>query len=215
MEIYDTEEEQVAAIKAWWKENGTAAIIGISIGLAAIFGWDYWQDYRKAQAQQASALYDELVKAAKANNTDSTTKIAERMATEFSGTDYVSYSRLMLAKTKAIHNDIPGAKAVLEQLIKNGDKELANLARIRLVRLMLANKEFEQGLKLINEVDPATTESFAGQYDELTGDLYVALNRPDQARTSYQSAQRNGNKSSVLQMKMDDLTTPEKQEATK
>ncbi len=33
MELYDTEEEQVQAIKEWWKENGKAVIIGAVLGL--------------------------------------------------------------------------------------------------------------------------------------------------------------------------------------
>jgi predicted negative regulator of RcsB-dependent stress response len=75
---------------------------------------------------------------------------------------------------------------------------------------MLANGEYEQGLALINDVDPATSSSFSGNYDELVGDLYVALDRLDQARTSYQKALENGYKSPLLQIKIDDLTALEK-----
>jgi hypothetical protein len=37
----------------------------------------------------------------------------------------------------------------------------------------------------------------------------------DQARTSYQNALRNGSKSPLLQLKIDDLTAPERVEAKK
>ena len=66
------------------------------------------------------------------------------------------------------------------------------------------------GLELINNVDPATSASFSGNYDELVGDLYVALDRLDQARSSYQKALESGYKSPLLQIKIDDLTAPEK-----
>jgi predicted negative regulator of RcsB-dependent stress response len=56
---------------------------------------------------------------------------------------------------------------------------------------------------------------FSNHYDELVGDLYVALDRVDQARTSYQNALRNGHQSPLLQMKIDDLTAPEKEENKK
>ncbi|MEW8396328.1 MAG: tetratricopeptide repeat protein, partial [Candidatus Thiodiazotropha sp.] len=39
MSEYQTEEEQVEAIKRWWKENGTSVIAGLVIGLGGIFGW--------------------------------------------------------------------------------------------------------------------------------------------------------------------------------
>jgi predicted negative regulator of RcsB-dependent stress response len=74
---------------------------------------------------------------------------------------------------------------------------------------MLAAGEYEQGLKLIAEVDPASAASFSGNYDELVGDLYVALDRLDEARTSYQKALRDGHQSPFLQAKIDDLTAPE------
>ncbi|MGU3844696.1 YfgM family protein, partial [Vibrio diabolicus] len=44
MELYDTEEQQVEAIKDWWKENGKAVIIGAVVGLGGLFGWRYYQD---------------------------------------------------------------------------------------------------------------------------------------------------------------------------
>lgn len=215
MEIYETEEEQVAALKAWWKENGKATIIGLSLGVVIILGWNYWQDYKKDQAAQASGLYGQLVKAAEVGNKDSVEKLAERIETQFNGTNYAAYSGLMEAKIKTQQGDFAGAKGLLEKIAAEPDKELSNIARIRLVRLMLANKEYEQGLKLINEVDPAASEAFSGHYDELTGDLYVALDRLDQARTSYQNALRNGHQSPLLQMKIDDLTLPEKVESKK
>ncbi|MDP2904053.1 MAG: tetratricopeptide repeat protein [Methylovulum sp.] len=215
MEIYDTEEEQVDAIKAWWKENGHATVIGLGLGIAIIFGWNYWQTYKKDRAEQASGLYSQLLKAAETDNRVSVEKLAERINTQFGDTDYASYSGLMAAKVKVQQGDFAGAKALLEKIAAASDKELSNIAKIRLVRLMLANKEYEQGLKLINAIDPATSTSFSGHYDELVGDLYVALDRLDQARTSYQNAQRNGHQSPLLQMKIDDLTLPEKVESKK
>jgi len=215
VEIYETEEEQVAALKAWWKENGKATMIGLGLGVAVILGWNYWRDYKKDRAVQASALYSQLLKAVEVGKKDSIEKLSERMETQFNGTDYAAYSGLMAAKVKAQQGDLAGAKGILEKIAAESNKELSNIARIRLVRLMLANKEYEQGLKLVNDVDPAASSSFSGHYDELVGDLYVALDRLDQARTSYESALRNGYQSPLLQMKIDDLTLPEKVESKK
>jgi predicted negative regulator of RcsB-dependent stress response len=210
VEIYDSEEEQVDALKTWWKENGRSTIIGLTLGIAVILGWNYWQSHKVEQAEQASALYDQLLKTLAEDKKDEAEKVAERIQTQFSGTDYALYSKLLEAKIKIQHNDMAGAKSLLEKIVAQSNKELSNIARIRLVRLMLANKEYEQGLKLINDVDPASSASFSGHYDELTGDLYVALDRLDQARTSYQKALTNGHRSPLLQLKIDDLTAPEK-----
>jgi predicted negative regulator of RcsB-dependent stress response len=215
VEIYETEEEQLDAVKRWWKENGQSTIVGVVLGVAVILGWNYWQDYKKTQTGQASTLYSQLIQAVGADKKDSAEKLAERIQSEYPKTEYATYSGLLLAKLKVQQGDIPKAKGILQSIASGSNKELSNIAKIRLVRLMLASGEYEQGLQLINDVDPATSSSFSGNYDELVGDLYVALDRFDQARSAYQKALENGYKSPLLQFKIDDLTTPEKVEVQK
>ncbi len=215
MEIYETEEEQLDAVKRWWKENGQSTIIGLVLGVAIILGWNYWQAHKKAQTEQASALYGQLIVAVGADKKDSAEKLVERIQSEYPKTEYAAYSSLLLAKLKVQQGDILKAQTLLKGIAAGTDKELSNVAKIRLVRLMLASGEYEQGLQLINDVDPVTSSSFSGNYDELVGDLYVALDRFDQARTAYQKALENGYKSPLLQFKIDDLTSPEKVEVQK
>ena len=215
MEIYETEEEQLDAVKRWWKENGQSTIIGLVLGIAIILGWNYWQGHKKAQTEQASALYSQLIQAMGADKKDSAEKLAERIQKLYPKTEYAAYSGLLLAKLKVQQSDVAKAQTILKGIAAGSNKELSNIAKIRLVRLMLASGEYEQGLQLINDVDPATSSSFSGNYDELVGDLYVALDRLDQARSSYQKALENGYKSPLLQFKIDDLTSPEKIEIQK
>lgn len=209
MAIYDTEEEQVEALKRWWKENGISTIVGIVVGIALILGWNYWRSYNKEQAAQASALYDQLLTTVDAGNKESAEKLAERVQAEFGNTPYALYSGLIQAKLKVEQGDVAAAKPILEKLAAKSNEELSHIARIRLVRLMLATGQYEQGLQVINQVDPASSSGFSANYDELLGDLYVALDRLDEARTSYQNALRNGSQSPLLPLKIDDLTAPE------
>jgi len=210
VEIYESEEERLDAAKRWWKENGQSTIIGLVVGIAIILGWNFWQDHKKEQAGQASALYGQLIQAVAADKKDSAEKLAERIQQQYPKTEYAAYSGLLLAKIKVQQGDLAKAKAILKGIAAGSNKELSNIANIRQVRLMLASGEYEQGLQLINDVDPATSSSFSGNYDELVGDLYVALDRLDQARTSYQKALENGYRSPLLQLKIDDLSAPEK-----
>lgn len=209
MEIYDSEEEQVAALKAWWKENQNSVIIGAILGVVLITGWNYWQEQKLKQTEQASALYGELLNFVSKDQKDSAEKVSEQIVKEHGSTSYANYATLMQAKLKVAAGDLEGAKKVLEAQMKKGDKTLQNVARIELVRLMLATKEYEKGLQLIAEVDPASTKSFSASYEELTGDLYVALDRLGEARTAYQNAIREGASSPLLQFKLDDITAPE------
>ena len=210
MEIYDTEEEQVAAIKRWWKQNGTSTIAGVVIGIAIIFGWNYYKENAKDKANQTSALYDQLQISLSKGNNESVQKIAEKISNDHGSTAYASYAALLLAKTKVQQNDLEAAKSILEQQMNSaGSNEIRSLARIRLVKLLKATGEYEKGLQLIAEVDPVTTKGFSASYDELTGDLYVALDRLGEARTAYQTALREGADSALLQFKLDDITSAE------
>jgi len=215
VEIYETEEERLEAVKRWWKENGQSTIIGLVLGIAVILGWNYWQEHKKAQAEQASALYSQLIQAIATDKKDSAEKLAERLQEQYPKTEYAAYSGLFLAKLKVQQGDVAKAQTILKNIAAGSNRELSNIAKIRQVRLMLASGEYEQGLQLINDVDPATSSSFSGNYDELVGDLYVALDRLDQARSSYQKALENGYKSPLLQLKIDDLTASEKIESQK
>ena len=42
MEVYDSEREQIEAMKKWWAQNGKAIITGLVLGLAALIGWQQW-----------------------------------------------------------------------------------------------------------------------------------------------------------------------------
>ena len=210
MEIYDTEEEQVAAIKRWWKENGTSTITGIVAGVILIAGWNFWQSYTKDKAKNASALYEQLLDSISTEKNESAEKIAERITEQYGSTAYATYAALLLAKTKVQQGDLDAAKNILEKQMRDADSaELKNVARIRLIKLMLATDENEKGLQLIAEVDQSSAQGFSASYDELKGDLYVALDRLGEARTAYQSALRAGVKSPLLQFKLDDITAAE------
>ena len=215
MAIYDTEEEQLEAVKGWWKENGTSTVVGIAIGVAVIVGWNYWREHKQDQANQASAVYDQLLKAAETDQKDSVDKLAKRLQEQFVNSNYAAYGGLFQAKVKVQQGDIAAAKEILKKIAAGKDKELSHIAKIRLVKLMLVSGEYEQGLQVINDVDQAAAAKFSDNYDELVGDLYVALDRSDEARTAYQKALKNGYQSPLLQLKINDLTSPEKVEIKK
>ncbi len=51
---YETEEQQVEALKEWWAENGKAVIAGIVLGAGVIGGWTFWKGHQEKQAVIAS-----------------------------------------------------------------------------------------------------------------------------------------------------------------
>ena len=69
MAVYDLEEqEQIDALKAWWRQYGTLVIAGafaLALAAAAFTGWRYWQQTRSIAAAE---LYLQLRQAEAAVN---------------------------------------------------------------------------------------------------------------------------------------------------
>ena len=209
MAIYDTEEEQVEQLKKWWEANNTSLIAGVVTAIALVTGWNFWQSHQLEQRSQASQMYQQLLVSAANNDNSSVEKLADQLSVEHGSLAYAHFAALEKAKSKVQQGDLEAAKAILEQQVQNpGTEELQHVARLRLVQLLLASGQYEQGLKLISEVDPAKSEGFAASYDELEGDLYVAMDRLDEARNAYQSAIRTGQATALTQFKLDDIAAP-------
>ena len=64
MNEYETEEQQLEALKKWWKENATSLILGLAIGVSGLFGWRYYLDQNHMHAVMASDMYMQLVQSA-------------------------------------------------------------------------------------------------------------------------------------------------------
>lgn len=206
MEIHRTEEEQVEAIKDWWKENGTSIVVGVALGIAAIFGVRYWFDYQKAQAQQASALYAGVL-ASLASDKQKSESLASDMAANYSSTPYASLTALSLAKLKVEDKDYQGAQTYLQWVLDNGtDEGFQHVARIRLARLLIEDNKLDKAENLIKAISAA---GFNSEYAELRGDIFLSKKELTQAAENYRLAlvglQPSSQRNQLLQMKIDDL----------
>lgn len=209
MAIYDTEEEQVEQLKKWWEANNSSLIAGVITAIIIVAGWNFWQNQQLEQRNQASKVYQQLLNSAAKNDNATSEKLADQLSVEHGSLAYAHFAALEKASSKVEQGDLEAAKAILQQQVQNpGSEEVQHVARLRLIQLMLASKQYEAGLQLIAEVDPAKAEGFAASYDELEGDLYVAMNRLDEARNAYQNAIRTGQATALAQFKLDDIGAP-------
>ncbi|BBA35153.1 uncharacterized protein sS8_3210 [Methylocaldum marinum] len=212
METYLTEEERLEALQRWWKENRRSLIFGVLLGVAVIIGWNMWKGNVQSQNEQASNLYLQMLKATENNQIEPVANLGERIIGSYPSTAYADYARLLLAKLKVDSDDLPGAKAVLEETIaKTTDENITHIARLRLGQVMLASGETGPALSMLEPLSPARMGKFAALYHELKGDLYAAAGRPGDARKAYETAKEVGEVSPLLELKLDDLpaaTTP-------
>lgn len=207
MEVYLSEEERVEALKRWWKENGQSVVTGVLMGALIVVGWNIWQQRQLQQAYQASGLYQQMLEAMDAKKNDSAGQLAERIVEKHPATSYALYARLFAAKLKVDAGDLVGARKFLDDaLAQTKDQALKHIVRIRLGRVLLAQGEYESGLVMIKDGLQQQPGEYQALYQELRGDLLLALQRKDEAREAYQQARNLGNQSRLLEMKLDDLS---------
>lgn len=208
MDVYATDEEKVEQLKKWWKENGRSLVIGVVIGLAVLVGWRTWTHYSASQADQASDTYAALMAALSRNDNETALADGERIISNFSGTPYAALSALALARVRLEQGELTAARTELRWALDHSDMAaVRHIARLRLGRVMLAQGDNAAALKLISSVkDPG---SFASQYDELAGDIYVKQGERQKARAAYQKAMDSlgsgAARRPLLKMKLDDV----------
>nr|WP_206022484.1 tetratricopeptide repeat protein [Halomonas bachuensis] len=206
-----TEEEQLEAIKRWWKENGTSLIAGVAIAIAGVVGWNAWQSYQDNQAQAASMRYQQVVNLAGSEETDEARSLIDEITGDHGGTLYADLARLIDARLAVDEGELDKARDILDGVIASSKREyIQGLARLRLARLQVATDDAEAALDTLARDVPA---ALTAQQADVRGDALHALGRDDEARQAWQEAlavaeQRNQPIYGV-QLKLDDLGAEE------
>jgi predicted negative regulator of RcsB-dependent stress response len=203
---YDLEEqEQIETLKSWWKQYGNLVTWLLIAALGAYAAWSGWNYYQRSQAAQADQLYDEINRAVAAKDTARVLRGAADMREKFSRTAYAEMAALTAAKAAFDANDLNGAKAQLQWVVDSGrDEEYRALARIRLAGVLLDEKAYDEGLKVLSADVPV---AFAGALADRRGDLLMAQNKVAEARAAYQEALQKSDAKSpgrqLIQLKLD------------
>lgn len=169
------EHEQSERVLEWLRNNGAGLIGGIVLGLAAIGGWKWWEQDRQQQALSVADRYQTAVDQVEAGDERAATSVAS-----LEGTVYGALAAMDLAAAQVREGRVPEAITTLRG-IQPTDPAMAAVVDQRLARLLIDSGDAEAALELL-----------AGQDDpnalQVRGDAYVALDRPEEARESYESA---------------------------
>jgi len=187
METHTTEEQQIAALKNWWKENGSSIVTGIVLGLAVLFGAKAWFAYQERTAQNASNVYMVMMNALETGDTSAVTERAGLLISEFSRTPYAAFAALALAKLQLDAGEPEAAQAQLQWALDNGSSaEIQAVARLRLARVLVARGELDAAERLLDQAVPGS--AFDALYTEVRGDIYQARGEAVLANDAYQQA---------------------------
>ncbi len=207
MATYDLEEqEQLAALRAWWKEHGGAIILGATLVLAAVGAWNAWTWYQRSQAAQAAVLYDTLQKAARANDLKTTRETAGAILENFPRSAYAPLAALVSAKVQFQAGDLKTARAQLQWVIEHArSDEIRSIATLRLASVLLDDNEPDAALKIL-EAKPHP--GFEALYASQRGDILATQKKRSEARAAYKAALEKagaGPLRDALRLKLDAL----------
>lgn len=199
MEQFATEEQQVEAIKRFWKENGIAIMVGAVIGLGGLWGWQYYSDSQLAAKEAASQGYQEVVENLQA---DDGIVRAEAFLANHQSSGYAAMTALVLAAQEVENNNLEAALVHLQTAVQSKDGSLQNVAKMRLARVQLAMNEAQAALDSVAKID---AEAFTAQVEEIKGDAYVMLADFTNARLAYSAAVEADSANRIVKMKLDNL----------
>lgn len=208
--VYETEEEQLEALRRWWSENGRAVIVGVVLAVAVVFGWRTWVQHRRAQAEGASVAYQMLLQQINSGENRKVSELGRQIIGTYPTSTYAVLTSLTMAQQAMDRKDLNAAGAQLSWAVQHAKiPELKELARVRLARVLIAQGKAQQALQQLND----GTASFDAMIEEVKGDAYLALGKRADAYRAYNKALSGYGdvpaKQQLLRMKLDNLAGAE------
>ena len=206
-DIFLTPEEQDERAKKWLKDNGLSIAVGISLGLAGVFGYNQYQSNVQLKAEQASALYGKVVETDGASQISDIGDQVQALKKDYASSSYTAKAALINAKQLAV-SDQQAAISELQWVIDNAPEVgLQHAARVRLAKLHLVAGNFEDAKKLASVQN---TNGFDSHYQEILGDIERKQGNIEAARSHYEKATESlgtagRTYASVLTMKLNRL----------
>lgn len=201
------EQEQVDAIKSWWKDNNKWVIGALTVALLAFASSQFWKNHQQSQSIEAGKLFGEVEKQLTSGDPKRVNDAAAALVEKFGGSAYAPRAQLLAVKVNLQSNDTARAKTQLKWVIEHASETgLQDTARLKLASILLDEKSYDEALKTL---DTAHSETFNSLFADLKGDILLAQGKVNDARAAYQLAINKldtaNNYRNLIQIKLDDL----------
>lgn len=206
LEMMD-EHEKGEAVRAWIRQNGSAIVGGVALGLALIFGYQWWERSKVEHRLTAATQYQAVSDAAERKDLAALGQFAEALGKDYSDTPYALLAALQLADARIAAGQLAEARTALDDAARFAQEPaLKGLIELRRARLALGDKDAEGAIKLL---DALPKDMYAGLAAEIRGDALHALGRNEEARAAYDTAltelDTGAPNRRIVEMKLSDL----------
>jgi predicted negative regulator of RcsB-dependent stress response len=180
------EQEQLDALKAFWKQYGnliTWALIAALAVYAGLNGWKWWQ---REQSAKAGGMYEQLQIAAQGGDAQRAGQVFGDLKERYPRTVFAEQGGLLAARVQFDRGQTDAAKASLSWVAENASEdEYKTVARLRLAGLLMQAKDYDAALK---QLDAAKAPTFEALVADRRGDVLLAQGKAAEARAAYQAA---------------------------
>lgn len=211
MSRYETEEEQVEAIKTWWKQNGTKLLSGLLIVVIAFSAWRYWSNTKLVESSNASSLFEMLQGHMQQGSFGEVSREALKLIQEQPQSPYAVGAALLYAKYSFEKGELADAVKQLTWVVDTAeDPQLKHIAHLRLARIHADSGAFELAEKQLEILSKSTlSQPEKASVDYVVGLINVAQSKSEEARLAFQNvvmnAQAEKNLMGLAQVQLDDL----------
>lgn len=212
MSRYETEDEQLEAIKAWWKKNGSQLLTVILIGVLAFSGWRYWTNTQWVESTNASSLFEVLQSSMQQEKFGEVSREALKLIQEQPESPYAIGAAMLYAKYSLEKGETEEAIKHLTWVSKTAeDTQLRNLALLRVARIQADKKSFADAEKSLTALSQANLNGAEkANFDYISGLVALAQSKVDVAQQAFQNVVANAdaekNLMGLAQIQLDDLS---------
>ena len=120
---YDLEEqEQLDALRAWWKTNGNNVLWAMAALCVAFAGFQSWKYYQRQQSLAASSQYEALAQL-DPKDVKQVRSISGQLMEKYPSTPYAARVALMAAKANYEAGDVKSARAQVEWAMSHAKED--------------------------------------------------------------------------------------------
>ena len=210
--MYETDQEQIEAIKSWWSQNGNWVIGAFIVFILAYVGYNWYQSNSEKHRFDASAIYDQLMVNITSNAPDAEMRqsLSTILKSEYSDLGYGALAALIEAKAAVDAGDLEKALVELDWALENGDASLQAVVLYRKAQVQYALNKLDAAITSLNAIQGDGHQALSF---ELKGDVLLEQGKRDEARSAYKAALDLSNEQTInnpfLKIKLDDLAVAE------
>lgn len=211
MSRYETEDEQLEAIKKWWNKNGTQLLSMVLVAVIAVSGWKYWTNTQYVNSANASSMFELLQVNYQRGSFGEVSREALKLMQEQPESPYATAAALMHASFSYKKGEVEQTIENLEWVVGNSKNDALKItAQTRLSRVFADQKQFDKAQEQIQQINKMPlNEVQQGNVDYVAGLVALQNGENDEASSLFKKVVDNTaaeqNLVSLAQIQLDDL----------